>query len=102
MSLTTRGSISELEKVAPAQAAPVTPPPQASVSLPDKPMVTIEPRGSWTALNLREIWAHRELLYFLTWRDVKVATAAVSATGAVLHPLSEWSSSRSSTGAGRQ
>lgn len=40
--------------------------------LPEEPVVVIEPRGSWSALNLREVWAYRELLYFLTWRDVKV------------------------------
>jgi lipopolysaccharide transport system permease protein len=32
----------------------------------------IEPRGSLKALDLHELWAYRELLYFLTWRDVKV------------------------------
>jgi lipopolysaccharide transport system permease protein len=90
MSLSTRESISELEKVVPAQAAPVIPPPpQASVSLPDKPVVTIEPRAAWHALNLRELWAHRELLYFLTWRDVKVRykQAAFGAAWALLQPL---------------
>jgi lipopolysaccharide transport system permease protein len=25
----------------------------------------------WVALNLGEIWDYRELLYFLTWREVK-------------------------------
>lgn len=38
----------------------------------DKPLVTIKPKNSWVALDLREVWAHRELLYFLIWRDVKV------------------------------
>ncbi len=91
MSLSTRESTSELEKVVPAQAAPVMPPPppQASVSLPDKPVVTIEPRATWLALNLRELWAHRELLYFLTWRDVKVRykQAVFGAAWAILQPL---------------
>lgn len=43
-----------------------------SVQLPDQPIVVIEPRSSWHNLNLRELWSYRELLYFLTWRDVKV------------------------------
>jgi lipopolysaccharide transport system permease protein len=34
--------------------------------------IVIEPTGSWSALNLRDVWAHRELLYFLTLRDLKV------------------------------
>lgn len=41
-------------------------------SLPDEPLITIQPSGSWSKLNLRELWTHRELLYFLTWRDLKV------------------------------
>ena len=41
-------------------------------NLPEQPIVVIEPRGSLKALDLHELWAYRELLYFLTWRDVKV------------------------------
>lgn len=44
----------------------------AVYSLPDKPLVVGEPHTSWAPLNLGELWAHRELLYFLTWRDIKV------------------------------
>ncbi len=32
----------------------------------------IEPPQRWRALDLREVWRYRELLYFLAWRDVKV------------------------------
>jgi len=42
-----------------------------SSSLPDKPVVVIEPRA-WLVPDLQELWAYRELLYFLMWRDVKV------------------------------
>ncbi len=49
---------------------PTTPSPNEP--LPDVPLVTIEASKSWDALNLREIWSYRELLYFLIWRDVKV------------------------------
>jgi lipopolysaccharide transport system permease protein len=45
------------------------PPPFA---LPDKPLVTIEPDNTWVALDFEELWAYRELLYFLSWREVKV------------------------------
>ncbi len=44
----------------------------ALVSLPEQPLVIIEPNKAWGALDLRDLWAYRELLYFLTWRDVKV------------------------------
>jgi lipopolysaccharide transport system permease protein len=40
--------------------------------LPEEPLVVIEPNKAWSALDLRDLWAFRELLYFLTWRDVKV------------------------------
>jgi lipopolysaccharide transport system permease protein len=39
--------------------------------LPEEPLV-IERTRAWQALKLRDLWASRELLYFLTWRDVKV------------------------------
>ena len=42
------------------------------MNLPDKPLAVIEPSKSWVSVNLRDIWAYRELLYFLAWRDVKV------------------------------
>src|SRR5207253_6083856 len=32
----------------------------------------IEPRSSFSALNLREIWAYRDLLWTLAGRDVKL------------------------------
>jgi lipopolysaccharide transport system permease protein len=46
--------------------------PHSSLPNLDKPLITIEPSKGWVSLNLRELWAHRELLYFLTWRDIKV------------------------------
>ena len=60
-----------------------------SYSLPDKPVVTIETRKSWVPLNLRDLWAYRELLYFLMWRDVKVRykQTVLGAAWAVIQPL---------------
>ena len=34
--------------------------------------LVIEPHRGWLRINWRELWLYRELLYFLTWRDVKV------------------------------
>jgi lipopolysaccharide transport system permease protein len=51
---------------------------------------SIEARsGSWVALNWRELWTYRELLYFLTWRDVKVRykQTVLGAAWAILQPL---------------
>lgn len=36
------------------------------------PRVRLKPSDGWRALNLSELWQYRELLYFLSWRDVKV------------------------------
>jgi len=52
------------------------------------PLLIIE-RSRWTALELRDVWAHRELFYFLAWRDVKVRykQTALGAGWAILQPL---------------
>jgi homopolymeric O-antigen transport system permease protein len=49
----------------------------------------IEPPRGWVAINWSEIWRYRELLYFLTWRDVKVRykQTALGAAWAVLQPF---------------
>jgi len=40
--------------------------------LPTQPLVTIQPSKSWSAVDFREVWRYRELLYFLTLRDIQV------------------------------
>jgi lipopolysaccharide transport system permease protein len=57
--------------------------------LPSHPLVTIQPGKAWSALNLREVWAYRELLYFLTWRDVKVRykQTLLGVAWAIIQPL---------------
>lgn len=35
-------------------------------------VIVIQPTHGWRSINLDEIWRYKELLYFLTWRDVKV------------------------------
>ena len=54
-----------------------------------KPLVVIQPSNRWSSLNLRELWAYRELLFFLTWRDVKVRykQTAFGVAWVVLQPL---------------
>jgi lipopolysaccharide transport system permease protein len=56
---------------------------------PALPLTVYEPSHGWIALHLRELWDYRELLVFLTWRDIKVryAQAALGATWAILQPL---------------
>ncbi len=47
------------------------------------------PAATWAAINLKEVWAYRDLLYFLMWRDVKVRykQTALGATWALIQPL---------------
>jgi lipopolysaccharide transport system permease protein len=49
----------------------------------------LEPPKSWLALRLGELWEFRELLYFLTWRDIKVRykQTLLGATWAIIQPV---------------
>jgi len=53
------------------------------------PVVRIEAHRGWFDLRLRELWAYRELLYFLVWRDVKVRyrQTVIGVAWVVLQPL---------------
>lgn len=55
----------------------------------DLPVKVIQPSRGWVRLNLREIWRSRELLYFLTWREIKVRykQTALGVAWALLQPL---------------
>jgi lipopolysaccharide transport system permease protein len=52
-------------------------------------MIIIKPSHGWVSLKLRELWAYRELLYFLTWRDIKVRykQTALGAAWAIIQPF---------------
>jgi len=55
-----------------------------------EPLLTVyEPYRGWLSLPLRELWDYRELLIFLTWRDIKVryAQAALGGAWAILQPV---------------
>jgi lipopolysaccharide transport system permease protein len=49
----------------------------------------IGPEGPRLRARLQEVWAYRELLYFLTWRDIKVRyrQTVLGAAWAVLQPV---------------
>ena len=53
------------------------------------PVTIIEPSRGWVALKLSELWEYRELLYFLTWREIKVRykQTALGAAWAIIQPL---------------
>src|SRR5438552_3388197 len=52
-------------------------------------VVHIRPSPKWRSLALGELWQYRELLYFLTWRDLKVryAHTALGAAWAIIVPV---------------
>src|SRR5438093_8961547 len=55
----------------------------------DPLVIRIERSQGWMSFNLRDLWEHRELLYFLVWRDVKIRykQTALGAAWAVLQPF---------------
>jgi len=59
------------------------------ILLPEKPVVIIEPSKGWVALNLRDLWQYRDLLYILTMRDIKVRykQTLLGASWAIIQPL---------------
>lgn len=52
-------------------------------------VVTIKPAKGWLGIDLQELWHYRELIYFLTWRDIKVRykQAALGIAWAILQPV---------------
>jgi lipopolysaccharide transport system permease protein len=52
-------------------------------------LTRIRPARGWQWINFGELWQFRELIYFLTWRDVKVRykQTALGAAWAILQPL---------------
>src|SRR6266540_2642158 len=52
-------------------------------------VVVVEPSRGWRALDLRELWRFRELVYFLALRDVKVRykQTALGIAWVLLQPL---------------
>lgn len=59
------------------------------MSTSELPWSTIERTNSWKIFDLSELWAYRELLFFLTWRDIRVRykQAVLGMGWVVLQPL---------------
>ncbi len=60
-----------------------------SVVRPEPTTVYIRPASGLAALNLRDLWTYRELIYFMIWRDLKVRykQTLLGAAWAVIQPL---------------
>lgn len=54
-----------------------------------KPTVRIRPSKGWVALDLKELWTFRELIYFFAWREVKVRykQTIIGAGWAIIQPF---------------
>lgn len=61
----------------------------SATELPENYETVYEPTNGLISLNLRELWVYRELLYFLTWRDIMVRykQAILGVAWAILQPL---------------
>jgi lipopolysaccharide transport system permease protein len=62
---------------------------EAKPALAGAPAIRITAPKRFCDVDLRELWAYRELLYFFVWRDVKVRykQTAIGAAWAILQPL---------------
>ena len=51
--------------------------------------IYIKPSTGLTALNLRDLWIYRELVFFMIWRDIKVRykQTLLGAAWAVIQPV---------------
>jgi len=56
---------------------------------PAEKITLIQPLRGWLPINLRELWEYRELLFFFTWRDIKVRykQTLLGASWAILQPF---------------
>ncbi len=52
-------------------------------------LVEIKPAQRWINFELRELWTYRELVYFLTWREIKIRykQTAIGIFWAILQPV---------------
>lgn len=87
MTLDGKPAMSLTATTMPAEPSPSTP---ATEPMPAEiPEFEIRPRRGWVAIDFKELLHYRELLYFLTWRDVKVRykQTVLGFAWAILQPL---------------
>lgn len=75
------------ERIAAGQVA--APRGDVVVGVAEAPVTVIQPSRGLVALNLRDLWRYRDLLYILAWRDVKVRykQTALGAAWAIIQPV---------------
>jgi lipopolysaccharide transport system permease protein len=77
--------VSALEEISSPPPAPF----RTAISLPSEPLIKIRPSKPWAKVDFGELWAHRELLYLLMWRDLKVRyrQTTMGAAWVILQPV---------------
>lgn len=62
---------------------------QTSLSSAGTETIVLRPSRGWTALNLGDLWRYRELVVFLTWRDIAVTykQTVLGVAWAIIKPL---------------
>jgi lipopolysaccharide transport system permease protein len=53
------------------------------------PVMVLRPSRGWVPVNLGDLWRFRELVFFMTWRDLKVRykQTVLGASWAILQPF---------------
>ena len=76
--------VTEQEQVTPGRSSSTS-----QALAPKQPLLVIEPTRGWKPINLRDIWIYRELLVFLTWRDLKIRykQTILGAVWVIVQPL---------------
>ena len=61
----------------------------STLSTADLRTIRIQPSKGWVSLRLDQLWEYRELIYFFTWRDIKVRykQTVLGAAWAIIQPL---------------
>jgi lipopolysaccharide transport system permease protein len=77
--------LTEFRERSPSQSMDDPPP----AELVHPPVTIIQPARGWQAINFREIWRARELMYFLVWRNLKTRykQTVLGGAWAILQPL---------------
>jgi len=73
----------------PLSETPIADNGEALGALPDRPLILIESEERGVQFAFSDLWSYRELLYFLTWRDIKVRykQTTLGAAWAIIQPL---------------
>lgn len=78
-----------MQKTNRAQSSTISATGASTAPVANVPITIIEPSRGWLKIDLRELWEYRDLLFFLSWRDISVRykQTLLGASWAVLQPF---------------